>query len=399
MNSTTVASIVIGAVGLAVATAALLLTRARSDLLGFVGASWKRLRRLLSGPGRFEAGTFASRHVIPKSFPEEELLPYEIGELRFPLIVLVGGDGTTTYEYPDGIVCSWSSKRYDMPPDLLQAYPDFLQRRKKAAEANRAVLENREHIRITDYSFGLRRPNEDPWPLQLELTTTNYFTTLATNYSMDQRLPCSQSLREKYCVDPRDLGNSVLSNPLAVNLSVVTSDKRILLGIRGRKVAINPAQGPGYTPAVSGTAEVTDKDDTGCYSPFVTARREAAEEVRSEMPTFESIRFFGLARTLRWQFPFLFGEMRLRDLTASQVKALLPRDHWETAGFVDLPFSPEAVIDFVRDVYRKTDREKITHSTIYAGLFSLLQSVRYEYPESWMDFVRELSTIETHTTV
>jgi len=90
----------------------------------------------------------------------------------------------------------------------------------------------------------------------------------------------------------------------------------------------------------------------------------------------------------------LFGELRLTQLSAAQVKALLPRDHWETAGLVDLPFSPEAVVAFVRQVYRETDRDKITHSTIYAGLFSLLQSVRYEYPDDWSDFVRELSMVE-----
>lgn len=277
---------------------------------------------------------------------------------------------------------------------MSEAYPRLLEKRKSIAKKNRAVLENNEHVRIDAYSFGQRRPDESPWPLRLELSTTRYFTTLATNYSIEETLPGGMTLREKYARDPRDLESSILSNPLAVNLSVVTADQKILMAIRGQKVAINPRRGPGYAPAVSGTANLSDVDKHGMYSPFVTAAREAAEEIRVETPTFDEITIFGLGRTLRWQFPFLFGELRLNNLSAAHVKALLPRDHWETAGLIDVPFSPEAVVDFVRKVYRETDRERITRSTIYAALFSLLQSIRYEYPHDWTEFVQELAAVQ-----
>jgi len=111
-------------------------------------------------------------------------------------------------------------------------------------------------------------------------------------------------------------------------------------------------------------------------------------------PSDSSIAFFGLARTLGTQFPFLFGEARLREFTADEVRAQTPRDHWESEGLVDIPLEPNAILDFVREVYRGMNEHQITHSATYAGLFSILASLRYEYPDDWEAFVRELEEVE-----
>ena len=308
--------------------------------------------------------------------------------------MFVGGDGATRYRYPDGIESVWSTSRPALPDEVQDALPGFLKKRLDIAAQNKAVVENRELIRIDDYSFPLRNPDDAPWPIRLHVSKTFYHQTLATNYSSEELLPGGFCLREKYCTDVGDLKGSILANALSVNLSVVTGDNKILMAIRGRRVAVNPSRGPGYSPAISGTAQSIDLDQNGRYSPFLTAIREAGEEVRSQQPKVDQITFFGLARTMRWQFPFLFGELRLPDLSAVQVQGLLPRDHWESAGFVVVPFRPEAIIDFVRRVYRETDRNNITHSTIYAALFSILQSVRYEYPDVWTDMVKELAEVQ-----
>lgn len=89
----------------------------------------------------------------------------------------------------------------------------------------------------------------------------------------------------------------------------------------------------------------------------------------------------------------MFGEIRLHNLTAVQLKAQLPRDHWETEGLVCIPLEPKAIIDFVRQVYRDMEARQIVESATYAALFSVLQSLRYEYPDEWNAIIAELAEV------
>jgi hypothetical protein len=281
-----------------------------------------------------------------------------------------------------------------LPKDVQKVYPDYLEKRRAIAKARGATFEQREHVRLDDYEISLRYPDDAPWPLRLIVSRTDYYMIQATNYSLDELLPGGSTLREKYARDPGDLRNSILANPLAVNLSIVTVDHQVCLAIRGRKTAVTPG---GYAPAVSGTGNPElDLDAEGNYSPFLTAVREASEEVLglSNRPSIEEVTFFGLARTLKYQLPFIFGEIRLRALTAAQLKAQLPRDQWETEGIICIPLDPEAIIDFVRQVYRDMEAYQIVGSATYAALFSILQSLRYEYPNDWNAIVAELSEIK-----
>lgn len=264
--------------------------------------------------------------------------PVEFGNLVFPMRVLVGGDGRIRYKHPDGIICVWSGRRFDLrnlPEDVQKMYPAYLKKRQAIAKERGATFEQREHVRLDDYQINLRLSDDAPWPLRLIVSITDYYLIQATNYSLDELLPGGKTLREKYARDPGELRNSILANPLAVNLSIVTADHQVCIAIRGRKTAVTPG---GYAPIVSGTGNpALDLDENGNYSPFLTAIREASEEALAFKPSIEEVTFFGLARTLKYQLPFLFGEIRLRDLTAAQLKAQLPRDHWETEGVVCIP--------------------------------------------------------------
>ncbi len=92
---------------------------------------------------------------------------------------------------------------------------------------------------------------------------------------MVYRLPDGQSIELKYGRELDDLGDSQLSNPIATNMSVVTSDRKIFLSTRGKKVAWNPGE---FQPAVSGDGQPEDLDEHGTYDPSRTAIREAREE-------------------------------------------------------------------------------------------------------------------------
>jgi len=344
----------------------------------------ERVRVLLGrGSKRFYVGKFDIEKEIRKH-------GIQIGGFAFPIKRLIGGDGKIKYTYPGGIICEWNPAPLELPRDLKMAIPRFVEKRKEEAARRGAVFVQRQHVRIDDYEIGLYGLEDDPWPLKLIISITDYYTIQATHASIDEVLPGGLTIREKYAQEPGDLKNSVLANPLAVNLSVVTNDKVIYLAIRGRKAAVNPA---GFAPAVSGTGNPhLDRDANGNYDPFLTAQRETEEEV-GVRPELSEIVFFGLARTLKFQYPFLFGEVRFRDLTASDLESKFPRDIWETEAVVGIPFDPSSILSFIRKVYAEMEERQIINTGTYAALFSLLMSLLYEYPDEWSQIAKDLAAI------
>ncbi len=348
--------------------------------------SFRSLRRLRTKPKPLKIGTIDLTGV------EAALLnPVRIGDMVFPMRRLIGGDGKTRYRFPDGIICIQNREKLVLPPEIQQAYPTFLEKRRMQAFERGAVFEQRDHMRLDDYEIGLHGLEDAPWPLKLIVSVTDYHTIQATNYSIEETLPGGATIREKYATDPGNLKNSVLGNPLAVNLSVVTADRKVYISVRGKKTAATHA---GFAPAVSGTGNPhTDCNEKGIYTPFLTAQREAAEEITGYRPDFTDITFFGLARTLRFQLPFLFGEIRLRNMTSKELESSFPRDTWETEAFLALPLKIDVIVAFIREVYREMEEKNIVGSATYAALFSLLQSLRYEYPDDWTRIVRKLGTL------
>jgi hypothetical protein len=323
---------------------------------------------------------------------EAQLKPMTVGSMILPIRRLVGGDGKTLYVHPEGVVSTWNPGKLTLPDDVLEVYSKLVEKRRSAAAARGAVFENRDHIRLDDYSFGLDGLHDVPWPLKLFLSQTDYHTIQATNYGIDEILPGGKTMRQKYAADPGDLRTSILGNPIATNMSVVTSDRKVYVAVRGSKTASTPS---GFAPAVSGTGNPhLDRDGNGNYSPFLTAQRETCEEITGTPPSLDEIRFFGLARTLRYQLPFLFGEVRLATTTSEQLESAVPRDAWEAEKIVALPLEPDAIVRFVRDVYKETDENNIVNSATYAALFSLLQSLLYEYPDEWTAVVQQLTNLQ-----
>lgn len=309
---------------------------------------------------------------------------WHVGSVILPIFVLVGGDGHIRYQWPDGIVCEPTSNVFEGHPDLKQ----FKEKRVAAALASAAatgsIIENRPMTRLEGYSWGLRSPDDAEWPLRLKIGRTDYFTQLATNAVAQDRLPSGKTIIELYGGRPEEFQSSFLANPLATNLSIVTSDGFTFVAKRGSKVMLNKG---GFAPAVSGTGNPERDMEGGIYSPFVTAKWEASEEaLRPLVPDVRSITFFGLARTARYRFPFLFGELRTH-LTAAEVGSLAPS--WENRGRVAIPFTVEDVLEWVRGTYSNYVANRGAPGDTTA-MFSLLQSLQYEYPDRWIDVARGL---------
>jgi hypothetical protein len=89
------------------------------------------------------------------------------------------------------------------------------------------------------------------------------------------------------------------------------------------------------------------------YSPFRTAQRGAFEEATGPLlPGMSWITVFGLARTFKARFPFLFGELRL-PITVSQLLSQVPPQSWESRGLIGMPFTIDAVTQWIVQVRRR----------------------------------------------
>ena len=311
---------------------------------------------------------------------------FQAGIIKLSLIRMVGGDGQTRYTYPDGISTVFHNTQLVLPQRIHDNYNYLLDMRKR--ESAGAVFKQRNMVRLDDYEIMLSDPGDAPCPLLLHVSLTNYFDMMVTNRSLDTILAKDNAtLREDYAADPLELRNSILANPLAVNLSLVTSkDCMIYVARRGYKVATNSN---GWGPAVSGTGNsMVDLDESRQYNPFITAQREAYEEVTQPYrPDKSEITIFGLARTLGYCFPFLFGELRL-NMCEDDLRSFIPQDNWETIGLVGIPFTIDEVVAFMKKLNQEmTANDKMAIGTT---IFSLYESLIYQYPDQRMEILKML---------
>ena len=132
-----------------------------------------------------------------------------------------------------------------------------------------------------------------------------------------------------------------------------------------------------------------DLDENGTYDPFKTAIREAREECVGDLNIDrENVRFFGLARTMGTRFPFLFGEIRM-PISSTKLDSYRPLSPFEGQPF-SIEFSIEAVCDWVRK-HHLDHFDGRRGAVIGTTLFSLLQSLHYEFPDRWDEVIDRLS--------
>jgi hypothetical protein len=315
---------------------------------------------------------------------------YQVGDVKIQAIILAGGDGKTRYQDGD-ILCNGpthdqSHRKYELPGDVQTHAADLLAIVRADCNKRGVLFVNNPQVRLVDYAFGSGRPTGgiSSKPLRLELGWTEYYHTRLTNQTREYILPDGQSIALKYGYNLEDLVSSRLSNPIATNMSVVTSDRKIFVATRTPKVAWNPG---GYQPAVSGDGQPEDLTAEGIYDPIHTAMREGQEECFGDYNIQrEHVTFFGLARTMGTQFPFLFGEIRV-PITSHELLSFLPS--MPEGQRIPLDFTIEAVCKWIC-MHHLDHYEGRQTGVIGTTLFSLLQSLHYEYPERWLEVARAL---------
>lgn len=325
--------------------------------------------------------------------------PILMGDVRIPLHVFLGGDGRTRLR-PEDIVCQGPGNPREQPstrsgytlPDEVRTYAEaYLPKRIQYCRDNDKVFVNNRQVRLSGISSG--GPNKNGGlsnlPLHLRLDWTEYFHTAVTNMQTDQLLDNELTIGQAFASSVDNLHDCQLSNPIATNMNVVTQDNRVFYGVRSSKVQ---TMAGGYQPAVSGDGQPEDVFD-GIYDPFHTALREAREECIGLLPedNIESVEFFGLGRWMKTRFPFLFGEIRV-SVTAKQLMGFQPTQAWEGERR-SMELTVESVTDWVRAAYLDLHHGRLK-MPVTAPVFNLLQSLRYAYPDRWLDVLDRLEMPE-----
>lgn len=339
----------------------------------------------LTGPDRERVLTEIIEEEYNRPRFEHEYWP--VGDVEIQVLILVGGNGTSRFRVGD-IICDGptSDRKYDLPDDIAFDADERIAEAKADCDSRGARFFNGKQVRLIDYSFGGH--NEETGgatdkPMRLKLGWTEYFNTRLTNQSRHHVLADGNSIALRYGRDLENFSNSGLSNPIAANMSVVTSDRKIFFATRG-EMAWNPGN---FQPAVSGDGQPEDVFD-GVYDPFHTAIREASEECAGNYPFNRSqATIFGLARTMGTQFPFVFGEIRL-PITSTELLGYLPKDPEGQRKAID--FTIEGVCDWVAEYHLDQFKGK-RGGVIGTTLFSLLQSIQYEYPDRWQEVIQRLT--------
>jgi serine/threonine protein kinase len=350
------------------------------------------ISQLLTALEEFSYDCISSKsYPLIASIPQKKYPLFSVGEFSLDVVPLIGGDAVHRYVYPHGIKVEDDTENLqEVPNELLDATEDWLRWREADANRRTAPFENRRQPRVVNVGAGLTEGREERlYPLKLRLGVTDYFNTQCTNFAINLLLPNGQSIGEVYGGDHNEFESSGLANPLATNFSVVTCgdpQKYIFTTQRGKMVGGNPEFDPwNRVPAISGTGHpLYDQDpETKVFCPFQAGLREATEENLGDYALSpEEIVFFGFARTGLMMFPFLFGEIRLRNLTASQFRSeriIHRNDVFDKEG---RPFTIEDVTEWIRELYLRFDKDgKNVSRPSHTGIFSLYQSLIYEYPD------------------
>jgi len=327
--------------------------------------------------------------------PDIEVTSY--GKIRFPLLVITGGDGKLEMKKGDIRLRSSGPGKppvsvYDdsqfLPDEDFKTWinttPDNPLNHKKSIAKN---FFNGEQIRLNDYRII---GDSGDSILELTLDWTNYCATFLTNLSTQMSLPFRNDGKKVCQIYQAPLGainQCRLSNPIAVNLSVISSDNYIFIASRNKNSAWNITDE--IQPAVSTTANKNDLDQNGNYDPFYHAIRSVEEEVTGNLVAENiDVTLFGLARTCKTRFPFLFGDAQVR-----LSRTVLEANDLKSGKPIGIPFTVAGVFDWLKSCYND---QKLAEKSIIIGttVFSVMESCRHRFcQEDWCHLLEMLAEL------
>ena len=72
----------------------------------------------------------------------------------------------------------------------------------------------------------------------------------------------------------------------------------------------------------------------------------------------------------------------------------MPSQSWESRGLIGMPFTIDAVTQWIVQRYRAQIGQSGPSAAIGTTFFSLLQSLLYEYPDEWLRAIEALAFVK-----
>ena len=296
---------------------------------------------------------FKEKYFVP-DIPSE-FNAFHIGKIVIPVAIALG-----TPSEPINVEDVEIIDKFDIL--LEEDNPKFKQRLKNLQKRLLEIQEERYKlkglsqakgikVRINSFSQAPEREGDKRGLITFEFSRVEYKTLYSTNLALDIpiKYPDGQkkTIRELYCSHHfTDLSESILANPGNVDVAVICGDKdnRQLI-IRQRKKGVSLYR-DWYQVSATGYMDPDHINDEGDVSPFVTAAREANQEIADSLDAKPSdFKLIGLA--VRWidLYPAFFGYIETNK-SAKQLNSDFCRDGYE-GNKSQIPFTPESVLEHI----------------------------------------------------
>lgn len=222
----------------------------------------------------------------------------------------------------------------------------------KNAQDGGAVITDEPCVDLVSAKIELRRNEQGRREPRFVLTpaTASYFDFLGTTANLDATIDSGRSLREISGIIPQSLSDVSRLPAMAkigCGTAVVTSDERLVLGVRGRTVIAGSMDASDERHMVHIVAEgmlPTDLDVDGRLNPRETSLRGMAEELAVGLRSHDLASVLNLIDTgfyfdqLRWQPCFAFLARIDQTWDELQTSATTAQDYWEVERLLSLPF-------------------------------------------------------------
>lgn len=314
-------------------------------------------------------------------------------------VTLLVGDSHTTFGPGEIITACVAGRPATLPEDWDTVAPKLIERAEEAARERGAVFFDGQTYSLLDYRLEAVDPVSEYKVLHLKLGKSTYYHYVTTNLALDLRVLSEDNRlltpREKYAIyDPHRIRDLPLSNQLAVNMNVVTSDDCLVVQRRSDRVGnyLNTvASGVNASMTRGDQGSPKDEDDEGRPDPFSTVRREAYEELGLEDKAITDIEFHGLGVELAYFQPLLFGELRTEQTSDELIRRARfeARDKFEYRELQCIPLEAETI---GRHLF--ADESQWVAVTALALVFSLLHRHGYEHVESAFRSLAKAKIIE-----
>lgn len=283
--------------------------------------------------------------------PSAKFNSYKIGNVTIPVMSLVSFIKQPCK--PSDVIAHFKNEHFenqeDYPSELKEAKSALLSDAFKKGVLNEKTYKDNKLYRLDSISQEAEDEHDNRGKLILHFSLTRYSNIVAINSSLD--IPIlkdnTKTIREEYSYTPyRDLSQSILANAPGVEVVVLSHNEKqepktqVIIRTRSNDTTFYHGH---YQVSASGYMNQSHIDEFGRPSLFVTAAREAGQELADDLILKpEDFKLLGIGLTWSGLCPNFIGYYET-DMPADEIVGGHSRDGHE-GDKEAIPFTVESVI-------------------------------------------------------